>query len=182
MALHAATEELVGIPGAVRSIDDYCRLLRSSLAFYAAARETLRDARWTTRWESVGIDLSMYDRVSLLERDLQILGNDQSPDPLPRLDIDTFPEALGLLYVVEGSTLGGQLIGPAIVQAIGAVPITFYLGHERRHPLPWRAFLTALARYEAADVDADLDGVVLGAKRAFRAFGTTVSISRALAA
>jgi heme oxygenase len=180
MALHTATEVSLGIPGAVRSREDYCRLLLSSLAFYTAAREALRDSRWIDRWEGVGVELGIHDRVSLLEHDLRMLGNKQSSNPLPRLKIDTFPQALGLLYVVEGSSLGGQFIGPAIVDAIGAVPISFYLGHGRRHPAPWRAVLAALALYET--VDFDIDGVVVGAKRAFVAFGKTVSISGELAA
>ena len=184
MALHTATEVAVGIPGEVRSKDDYCRLLLSSLAFYTAARTALSDSRWIEGWEIVGIDLGIHDRVSLLEHDLRMLGRNPSSSPLPPLRIDTFSHALGLLYVVEGSSLGGRLIGPAIVNAIGSVPISFYLGHQRRHPAPWRAVLAALARYESANsnLDVDLDGVVVGATRAFIAFGKTVSINRTLAA
>jgi heme oxygenase len=178
--LHTATEALVGIPGAVRSRDDYRAVLLSSLDFYTAAREALRDRRWIDRWDDLGIDLGIHDRVPLLEQDLRALGNAGRPSAPPRLDIDTFAQALGLLYVVEGSSLGGQVIGRAIVKTIGAVPIGFYVGDGRQHPAPWRAVLAALARYER--IDSNFDDVLLGATGAFTAFGANVSTRTQLVA
>jgi heme oxygenase len=177
--LHKSTESALGIPGSVRSRTDYVRLLLSSWAFYSAARDALADARWIDRWSALGVNLPIHDRVPLLEGDLRALGVE--PDArAAALDIDTFAHAVGLLYVVEGSSLGGRFIGPAIAERIGDVPISFYLGEGRTHPKPWRSVVAALADYEATE--SDLDGVIEGARRAFVAFGETVSIDRELAA
>ncbi len=65
-------------------------------------------------------------------------------------------EALGALYVVEGSTLGGQIIARRVARDLGHGPDTgcaYYAAHGARTGAMWRAFQAVLAQEppEAAD-------------------------------
>jgi len=183
--LHGATEATVGIPDAVRTVDDYAMLLRSSRSFYAGAADALADARWRQPWTRLGVRLEAHTRLALIDDDLAALGQTKPAIPPHRLASGSFAEVLGLLYVVEGSALGGHLIAPAIVAAIGPVPTSFYLGRGRDHPRPWRRVLSALAEFDRTEVETDpglANEVVRGARRAFLAFGETVSSGAVAAA
>ncbi|GKS12279.1 biliverdin-producing heme oxygenase [Paenibacillus chitinolyticus] len=66
-------------------------------------------------WEERGFDIESRLKTPLLENDLEQLGlTKRQIEELPRCgnlpDVSTLPRALGYLYVLEGSTLGGQLI------------------------------------------------------------------------
>lgn len=88
--------------------------------------------------------------------------------------INNFPAAMGCLYVVEGSALGGRVIAPAIYAAIGDVPLTFFTGTGRAHPSPWRAVTAALRQFRRG---ADCDDVIDGARTTFAAFERFVTVS-----
>ncbi|MGV3650460.1 MAG: biliverdin-producing heme oxygenase [Devosia sp.] len=89
--------------------------------------------------------LAGRDRFDLLGRDLVDLGF--VVDEAPPLKIDMpLPEALGWLYVAEGSTLGaGVLLKAARVlglsEAFGARHLA---GHSQGRGAAWKAFVEAL--------------------------------------
>jgi heme oxygenase (biliverdin-IX-beta and delta-forming) len=175
-ALHRTTEAAVGVPGSVSSRADYARLLRVLLAFYSAAQRELENPQWSEGWAAVGIDISAHDRRALLEKDLRLLGAAAGSVAEPDLRLESFAEALGCLYVVEGSSLGGRFLAPLIVEALGDVPTCFYAGEGREHPGPWRALQAALKTFEIAQTN--LDDVVRGARLTFQCFGTTAASAR----
>jgi heme oxygenase len=170
--LHRAVEAAVGLPDSVRSRDDYVRLLQRLHAFHTAVEDRLAEAAWADRWGEVGVDLPQHRRAHLLARDLVALQEGPSSASPHGVEIADFPGALGCLYVVEGSSLGGRVIGPAIRSAIGDVPIGFFDSTDRDHPSPWRSLKAALARFgEAGDAGA----VVRGARDTFHAFERQVA-------
>ncbi|MEY9093779.1 biliverdin-producing heme oxygenase [Paenibacillus sp. RC84] len=66
-------------------------------------------------WEKLGFDIESRLKTPLLENDLEQLGlTKRQIEELPQCgtlpDVSTLSRALGYLYVLEGSTLGGQLI------------------------------------------------------------------------
>ena len=90
-------------------------------------------------------------RLARLDADLAFLGLD--PAAIDALPIPTPPaldgraQALGALYVLEGSTLGGQVIGKHIERLHGLGPETgcaYYRGHGRDAAAMWAAFRSAL--------------------------------------
>jgi heme oxygenase len=178
-ALHKRTEEQAGIPGRVNSIEDYALLLQSMLAFHLAAEQALLDRRWAAGWERVGTRIRDHIRSHLIAEDLRALGVASAVTvglevaPGSELAIGSFAEALGCLYVVEGSSLGGKYIAPMIVQKLGPVPIAYYEGAGRDHPAPWRRVQRALGVFETESRDGDV--VVAGAITTFMFFGTIVS-------
>ncbi|KAB1074789.1 biliverdin-producing heme oxygenase [Methylobacterium planeticum] len=102
-------------------------------------------------------------RLARLDADLSDLGLDARLDlpgpPAPRLD---GPDAaIGALYVLEGSTLGGQMIGRRIAALHGfdaATGCRYYLAHGNRTGAMWSAFRTHLDSL-AAGPDAEAAAV-----------------------
>jgi heme oxygenase len=79
-------------------------------------------------------------------------------------------EALGCLYVLEGSALGGRVIARHLQQVLALTPdaLTFLAGRgERMGPL-WQELTGALNR--AVDEGVPEDDVVAGARACFRDF------------
>lgn len=172
--LHRDVEEAVGLPGSVKTREDYVALLRRLHEFHCAVERTLEAAEWAPGWAALGIDLSEHRRARLLRKDLAELGHPVADEstaagfanlPAPR----AFGEALGYLYVVEGSALGGRVLGPAIRAAVPGMPMAFFESEGRAHPGPWRRVKEALFSFGVST--ASTSGVELGARNAFLAFG-----------
>jgi heme oxygenase len=109
-SLHLQLEATVDIERRLLSIDSYRDLLVRFYGFYAPLESRLA--------EIAGIEVVGFQtrrKLPLLQSDLLYLGivADDLPD-LPRCAdlpaLDDVHAAFGCLYVIEGSTLGGQLI------------------------------------------------------------------------
>jgi heme oxygenase len=171
--LHRRVEAALGLPGSIRDRNDYVMLLHRLHGFHTAVEDRLASATWKDRWGEIGVDLKRHRRAHLLERDLDALQAEPLDASPLDVEIADFPSALGCLYVVEGSSLGGRVIGPAIRSAIGDVPVGFFEGDDRDHPSPWRTLKTALTRFgEVGDAGA----VVRGARATFHAFEHHVAV------
>jgi heme oxygenase len=154
-ALRAATDQahqrLHGLPGFMALADgrialpEYAALLRRKLGFHAALESRL-DA--VEGLDALGIDLAARRRTHLLRADLEWLGAsaDVPLAPLPALRGPA--EAMGALYVGEGSTLGGRQLARALdgVLPPGEAGRRFLLGHGARHGEMWRACCAAIER------------------------------------
>lgn len=183
--LHHAVEVAVDLPRSVRSRADYVALLTRLHRFHSAAETLLARPVWRDGWSAVGIDLGQHVRSPLLARDLrQLRAPRTNPAPVPGAgppgpdlpEHSRFGEALGCLYVLEGSSLGGRVLAPALRHVLGDVPTAFFDSDGRRHPSPWRALQEGLHRYEAAH--GDPDDVLRGARATFVAFGRHVADGR----
>ncbi len=172
--LHAAVEEAAGLPRSVRSREDYAALLTQLLRFHVSAESALGDEVWSRRWAGLGIDLRRYRRSALLVGDLTAMGARVAcPVEAAPLVVSTFPAALGCLYVVEGSALGGRVIAPVVRNRLGQVSTSFFDSAGRDHPRPWRDLRGALQRY--GESEPDHDEVIDGARATFVAFQTQVA-------
>lgn len=110
-------------------------------------------------------------RLAHLAADLRFLGLDETaiaalPRPhlaLPR-DRD---EAFGALYVLEGSTLGGQVIAKHIGRQLGLNPeggCRYYAAHGRETGAMWKAFRLRLTEEAARGTP---ETIVAGATKTF---------------
>ena len=173
--LHHAVELRIGLPDAVRTRGDYGRLLTRLLAVHSAIETRLDAPIWSGQWRRTGLELIDHHRAYLLREDLKNLGSASIPRPVPSPELTTFGQALGCLYVVEGSAVGGRILAPAIQTILGRVPTAFLDGETRGHPHPWQAMLQALRRFE--DDHGDGEEVILGARVTFRMFSENVARS-----
>lgn len=110
-------------------------------------------------------------RAPALLQDLADLGR-APPPPLEPPALPHRAGRLGLLYVVEGSRLGGDLLS----RSVGAELPAAYLG-ERHRPGEWRALLVALDA-EAAGRDARWqDALLAGAVAGFDLYARAAAVT-----
>lgn len=107
--------------------------------------------------------------MALLRRDLQSLGwTEAEVDAIPPYVgwcPRTRAEALGALYVMEGSTLGGKVIGKAL-RRLPNWPISapsYFDPYGSATGSMWSAFQD----YLDSALEADADAVIVGAQRTF---------------
>jgi heme oxygenase len=94
-------------------------------------------------------------RGSLARRDREALQLAPAPLDLP-LDLGSPSAALGSIYVLEGSALGGQVIARRASAQLGLGPAhgaAYFHGWGPRTGAMWREFQQVLERHEAEGVD-----------------------------
>jgi heme oxygenase len=171
--LHARLEGIIRLPGAVRDRADHAFWLRAHYSLHAPLEAALA---MHGGWEDAGIDLAARRRAPALRADLRALGEDPAavalapPAALP--DLPGFCHALGALYVLEGSTLGGRVIARDLRRRLGEVvapALGFYESGGEAAGVAWRSFCAALNAYGDAH-PGQAPGVVAGACATFAAY------------
>jgi heme oxygenase len=167
--IHQLIEQRVPVFREGFNLQDYTRLVESFYGFWAPVEERL-SALPSLRDRDLG--LSSRLKCSLLEEDLIFLGRDPATvrqcEILPRLD--TFLQGLGCLYVLEGSTLGAQIISRhlkeifQIKEGSGASFFNAYGGTVGGRWMEFKHFVSASVRPE------DADEVVEAARQTFICF------------
>ncbi len=117
--------------------------------------------------------LASWQRKEMLERDLTWFGVIERGHQRPALpEMKDEAGLLGAMYVMEGSTLGGQLISLHVVKALGLTDgwgNAFFRGHCERTGTMWKEFCEVLrTRVPDSETQAAIDG----AKAMFRVFGS----------
>ncbi|MBN2871221.1 MAG: biliverdin-producing heme oxygenase [Campylobacterales bacterium] len=104
-------------------------------------------------------------RLALLENDLALMGITPSPSQNGSFDaIQTPMEALGLLYVLEGSRKGGQFLAPLLQRTEPHLPVSYLLGYGDTTDQEWERFCQLLEGHTVPD---EQDQIVSGAVKAF---------------
>lgn len=171
---HEALEAGLDVMHRVRSIDDYRALLNRFYAVHAPLEHALAAA---FDWRQLGWDFDGRRKSPLLFTDLKALG--ATPPTGLALAAGAFcpatlAEAVGTLYVVEGSTLGGQMISRHFTQLLGLTPETggkFFHGYGPATGNRWREYCQwaeALAARGGPDFETD---AIRAARATFEAFG-----------
>jgi heme oxygenase len=150
------------------SLDAYKAHLRKTAAFYRPLEENLA----ALDWSPTGIDFPSRRKTPLLEKDLQVLGVQDSPsgsrpETLARANLDF---ALGCLYVLEGATLGGQVISRHLT-TLGIGPANgglFFHGYGPRTGEMWKSFQSSATNY--CTTGHQMDEAVNGAQWTFENF------------
>lgn len=96
----------------------YAHLLSKFYGFYSVCEPLLEK---TALWQQKGFDIVARRKTPMLVKDLQFLQIDPTKLPLssdlPPLQTDA--QRMGFLYVMEGSTLGGQFLSRALLKKFG---------------------------------------------------------------
>ncbi len=162
---HARVEAAVDLPSLVRSAAAYARFLAGLHAVYAPLEQRL-DA--FPEWTAVGLSLAPRRKTPLLVSDLAALRAPGTARWIGDVSMPaSFGQALGCLYVLEGSTLGGRTIARHLRASPHRLPTRFVEGYGARTGVMWRAFQDALRRHERRGGDGD--DVVRGAAGTFGA-------------
>lgn len=165
--LHEETEDAAGVVTGSR--ERYVWFVERQYGFAAPLEPRLAAAPGIG---ATGLDLERRRRAHLFAADLLHLG--VHPGPLPRCEalprVDTAARALGALYVLEGSTLGGAFLLAhlgrtlGITAAAGGSGLAPY-GHALREM--WVAYADAVDGFVRASPEAAPE-VVGAAQETFR--------------
>lgn len=148
-SLHERLESRLDLPESLRTLADYRRLLEDFYGFYNPFEASLAAADWN----GTGIVIEERRKLPLLRDDLGRLG--LTVEALQKLPLcsDTpavadRAAAFGGLYVLEGATLGGQLISRHVHERFGddgSVPCAFFASYGEAVGRMWRSFREALS-------------------------------------
>ncbi len=109
------------------------------------------------------LDLPERGRTAMLAADLDALEIASPQEGGEALELCSRAEALGVLYVLEGSTLGGRMIRKAIgARGSDLTGLSFLDPYGSRTGARWRDFLGVLEREAADDFGGAVRGAVLG--------------------
>lgn len=162
----------------VRTEDDYRALLRRFYTLYEPLEARLGTA---ADWSGAGWDFDARRKTEWLREDLRALGTSQTelqswPRATTLPGVEDFGAAVGALYVLEGSTLGGQVISRQFREKLGVTPERggkFFHGYGDATGRRWREFgQWAEAQGARSEIS---DTAVRGARETFGAFAEWMS-------
>lgn len=140
------------IMGHSLSIEDYKVLLLANLWFHSYMEERI-NLYLPDTWKEI-IEWPARGKSDYAKQDLQGLGvdTDSIPCPLMPEQIMGLWEALGALYVAEGTAIGGALIKKNLLKselADSIHPISFYGCYGNRLSYLWKSFEGFMHEVEA---------------------------------
>jgi heme oxygenase len=165
----------------------YHSILGRYLVAHGAVESALEP--WAASLSLMGVVLEERRKVPLLARDractASILGT-SAHDAGARVSfaVPRLASAWGALYVVEGSTLGGQqilktLLNSELVLRNGLTPdagLAYFTGYGSATSAMWRQMLRALGDADTAD-PGSRDAIIEGANSTFALFERALSLS-----
>jgi heme oxygenase (biliverdin-IX-beta and delta-forming) len=117
-------------------------------------------------------------RGQLLTLDLKWFGADACGEARPALpEMKDAAGLLGAMYVMEGSTLGGQLIARRVELVLKLTPgqgNAYFRGHNERTGKLWKEFCDALRTNVP---DTETEAVIAAAKAMFGVYGSWMRIA-----
>jgi heme oxygenase (biliverdin-IX-beta and delta-forming) len=130
------------------SIEEYRDILQKLWGFYHPLEALIANR---IEWPLSLLNFDRRKKIPLLEYDLHILG---SPSVLPICtelpELIDFAHVLGCLYVLEGATLGGQIIAGHIRQRLGLDQTngcSYFCSYGTETNDMWNAFCHILATH-----------------------------------
>ncbi|MFC3070812.1 biliverdin-producing heme oxygenase [Phenylobacterium soli] len=163
-AAHAQLEERIDIHRRIADLSGRRRLARGYWRLHAEVEAAA--APWLEAL--AGLDFAARRRSALIARELAALGGEPPAEAeMASPTASSRAEALGLLYVLEGSTLGGRMIRRQVAAGGGDFTgLGFLDPYGDAAGDRWRAFLSVLA-VEAGEGPA-IAAAVCGALTGFR--------------
>lgn len=170
-SLHSQLEAQVDILSRLQSPQAYKQLLKAFYGFYAPIESRLGECEL----QFVGLDMTLRRKVPLLLDDLRYWN--VPVDSVPRASvlphITTASESLGCLYVVEGATLGSQIIKRLLVEHLGVASENggaFFNAYGDRVRGMWEEFRQKLSLY-ASTYPGERGTIIAAAQETFVKLG-----------
>lgn len=134
--------------------------------------------------ENVILDISERKKADLILKDLKYIGEEKKKGHAFLKNSDqkySVPFALGMLYVLEGSTLGGRFILKNIQENLGLDEengISYFSGYGNKTGSYWKKFLAYFTEFEAQNnIEEE---IIAGADFAFTMIGKHLSENSSL--
>ncbi|MCK6550231.1 biliverdin-producing heme oxygenase [Myxococcota bacterium] len=168
---HTRIEAVIDLTAPDLTRARYVRFLERMFGYFEPVEARLAAI---SGWEPTGLDPRARARAFALISDLTALGHD--PERIARLprasalpDVSSLARALGCLYVLEGSRLGGRVLTRTLAPRLGLTPehgLGFLGGTIGDTPASWPALVDALERWAATHTECE-DDVVRAARETY---------------
>jgi heme oxygenase (biliverdin-IX-beta and delta-forming) len=141
----------------------YQRYLDHLAALHAHIEEKVQQF---SQWKEYNIDITQRVRYPLLKEDLAALQSSESELSIPPLEVPwSFASAVGVMYVLEGSTMGGKILAQRLSHLLGgdALPATRYFQSYGERTMPmWGEYCAFLDLFASRHPESQ-DQVILSA-------------------
>lgn len=179
---HARVEAVLPLLEAGMTMERYARVLEAFFGYYAPLEPLL--AR-TAGADGQAVAIDRREKLPLLIADLTVLGKTSADlEALPRCTelprVAHASHALGVLYVLEGATLGGQIICRHLSKQLridAQSGAAFFSGYGERTRAMWADFSQHVDRSSSLETPALLGAAV----ETFDTLETWLSVSLARA-
>ncbi len=170
--MHEQLESLVSVLDESGTLESYKALIARFFLLYRAIEGAMPAAELRAK----GYDLSVRAKLPSLETDIAALGI-ANPEHLAgiaepvSIDIRSLDRAFGAAYVLEGATLGGQVISRHLKAELGIGPENggaFFNSYGKAVGPMWKEFGAAITAF--AEAGADNAAIIDGAKDTFGLF------------
>ncbi|MGE9314828.1 biliverdin-producing heme oxygenase [Niabella sp. CJ426] len=149
------------------TLADYNKVLRVNYMVHQLLEPVIFDVLGERISQEV--ELTKRRKLHALEEDMEASGINLSQDrqlPVERPAFNSEAEALGALYVLEGATLGGQVIIKRLKKndLFATLPLAYYNVYADRTGVMWKQFLEKINQYE------DHSSALLGAQKVYKLY------------
>lgn len=138
--VHQSTEKkMIVALKKIETKEDYIHMLNWLYGFYAPIETLVRQQLTEDNFPGI----TKRSRAEYILWDIRESGVETpQPETCEQLPvIDSFHSALGALYVLEGSTLGGRIIAGMISRSLGSVnSLSYFNGYGAETGNMWNAF------------------------------------------
>ncbi|WP_419870186.1 biliverdin-producing heme oxygenase [Chryseobacterium sp. CT-SW4] len=145
------------------SLEDYRKIISTNYLMLLNSEEKIFNSFSGEISEELQLD--QRRKLHLIEKDVESLSM-SSREASHDLQVDNRHEALGMLYVIEGSTLGGNVIAKQLSKTEGFDGVTFnFFGcYQENTGSMWKSFKEILDREVAEE---NYEHVLTGAKKLY---------------
>jgi len=165
---HEQMEKTVDIMNRMLSLEDYKRLLEKFYRFYSAIEPKIA----AVDLGRFGLDFDKRRKASLLENDLKnVNGKTEIVKWTDLPAVDSPAQAFGCLYVLEGATLGGQVIMRHLKEHLELTPEnggSFFNSYGSEVGPMWKAFGETTTKF--AEQNEDDEMIINAVKGTFDSF------------
>ncbi|WP_010516956.1 biliverdin-producing heme oxygenase [Croceivirga radicis] len=147
---------------AINSLEDYGKLLERLFLFYNPLESKVHQYID----QSILPDIERRKHTQWILKDLNALNYTVNTSTESKTQqITSTAYAVGVLYVMEGSTMGGQIISKMLKKQLGANTSTYYFDSYSDETMDmWLSFKNSIAQYET---HLDKEEVFKGANETF---------------
>jgi heme oxygenase len=170
---HLAIEQVLGLMKEGLTLAEYRRTVEQFHGFWRPLEARLEPHRAALR--ELGLDLTERARTPLLAADLRALNSADPGAPALCGEVPLVPNAaaaLGCMYVIEGASLGGQIISRHLRAKLGITPEgggRFFHGYGERTGEMWRGFGAAVSSFAPTpDAQGEMVQAAIGTFRTLR--------------
>ena len=168
---HLQLETRIDLLNRAWSPEFYRALLEKFHGFYAPLEPAIFNQQ---QWQNFNFSTASRCKTDWLHNDLRFCGLSEAQiAALPRCKYmerpESFAQALGCAYVVEGSTLGGQIIARHLRKQLNLPPegLRFFTAYGAETGAKWREFVALLNDYQATE--RERNEILAAASATFRA-------------